>query len=64
MDIKIGDLHRRVALWPGRLLRTQQEETQTIDKQKRADSRAVAGLVRKSNRLFIYNRRKFSTIPI
>ncbi len=52
MDIRIGRQHRSVVLWPEKL-REQKEETQAIDKQKRADSRAVAGLVKKSNRILV-----------
>lgn len=41
-----------MTLWPEKLS-VQQEETQAINKQKRTDTRAVAKLVKKSNRILI-----------
>lgn len=49
MDIKISNLHRSAALWPENL-RVQDEEKLIVDKQKRVDTRAVAKMVKKSNR--------------
>lgn len=50
MDSNLINQQGSVTLWP-ESLRVRQEENQAIDKQKRADTRAVAKMVKKSNRI-------------
>src|SRR4030042_983134 len=52
MSIKIRNQSGSVTLWPEKLS-VQKEEIKAVDKQKRADVRAVAKLVKKSNRILL-----------